>query len=95
MNWISSELANRGMTQADLAARIGLTEVQMSKVMRGSRRLTSDEADSIRRCFGYKLPEEAAQDALEGAIMRHLGKMGRAQKEALVIFLEKMAADRD
>lgn len=56
--WIRQQLAIAGKTQGDLGDAIGLTSVQINKVLQGTRQLKADEADRIRRFFGYSLPEE-------------------------------------
>jgi hypothetical protein len=58
VNWIREQLAIAGKTQGDLGAAIGLTSVQINKVLQGNRTLKSEEADKIRRFFGFSLPEE-------------------------------------
>lgn len=58
MDWIRQQLAIAGKTQSDLGAAIGLTGVQVNKVLQGTRGLKVQEADAIRRFFGYELPEE-------------------------------------
>lgn len=58
LNWIREQLAIAGKTQSDLGNAIGLTGVQINKVLQGGRALKSQEADSIRRFFGFDLPEE-------------------------------------
>lgn len=37
---------------------IGLTDAKISLVMKGGRQLKADEADKIRRFFGFQLPED-------------------------------------
>jgi transcriptional regulator with XRE-family HTH domain len=58
VNWIREQLAIAGKTQADLGDAIGLTSVQVNKILQGNRSLKSFEADKIRRFFGFSLPEE-------------------------------------
>lgn len=50
--WIRQELAAAGKTQADLAAAMGLTSVQVNKILMGNRKLTAEEADKVRAFFG-------------------------------------------
>ncbi len=42
-------MRQQGMTQAELGAAIGLTQVQMSKSLKGDRRFTVREMDGLRR----------------------------------------------
>jgi transcriptional regulator with XRE-family HTH domain len=56
--WIRQQLAIAGKTQAQLAEAFGMSSVQVNKILTGYRRLKAEEADSIRRFFGYELPEE-------------------------------------
>lgn len=60
MDWIRQQLELNGISQADLAGRIGLTPVQLNKVLTGYRSLKANEADKIRRAFGYTLPEDTS-----------------------------------
>ena len=58
VRWIREQLAIAGKTQGDLGLAIGLTSVQVNKVLQGTRNLKAGEADRIRHFFGYALPEE-------------------------------------
>lgn len=58
MEWIRLQLALAGETQADLGDAIGLTSVQVNKILCGIRSLKAAEADRIRKHFGYELPED-------------------------------------
>lgn len=58
VEWIRDQLLARDLSQADLGEAIGLTSVQVNKILTGYRRLKADEADKIRRFFGYTLPED-------------------------------------
>jgi len=58
MQWIDEQLKERGMNRRQLAEAIGFTESQMSKTMAGTRQLSAQEADAIRRLFGYRLPDD-------------------------------------
>lgn len=49
--WIRERLADTGTTQAELGAAIGLTGVQINKILQGTRGIKAAEADSIRRFF--------------------------------------------
>ena len=76
MNWIRDQLESRHISQATLAEAVGLTAVQMNKVLSGYRVLQSTEADAIRRYFGYDLPEDVAQPvAIAGRISAGDGLM--------------------
>ena len=76
MNWIRDQLESRHISQATLAEPVGLTAVQMNKVLSGYRVLQSTEADAIRRYFGYDLPEDVAQPvAIAGRISAGDGLM--------------------
>lgn len=59
MDWVKQQLDVRGLTQRSLIDVLGLTEAQISHMFTGRRRVLADEADKIRRFFGYKLPEDA------------------------------------
>lgn len=61
MEWIRQQLDAKGVSQGELGAAIGLTSVQVNKILTGYRRLESTEADKIRKFFGYRLPEEPSE----------------------------------
>lgn len=63
LGWLRRELEARDISQATLAENIGLTSVQVNKVLTGYRALQSSEADKIRRYFGYRIPEEPPVEA--------------------------------
>ena len=90
MEWINQQLEARGMNRRMLADAIGLTEVQLSKVMGGSRRLTADEADAIRRFFGYRLPDDPPVTDLD-KIQDYLSQLGAPQRRAVVLYLEALS----
>lgn len=58
MDWIRDQLRSRGWKQGDLADRIGMSRVMLTKMLNGHREAKADEVDSIRRAFGYALPED-------------------------------------
>lgn len=60
--WIRQQLEHAGVSQAALGAAVGLTPVQINKILTGYRRLYADEADKIRQFFGYTAPEDAAEE---------------------------------
>jgi transcriptional regulator with XRE-family HTH domain len=93
MDWVRQQLERRGASQTDLARAIGLTESQMSKAMNGGRRLTASEADSIRRFFGYRLPDDPL-DPVDALINDHLTRLRTDQKRALALYLEALRGDR-
>ncbi|MBL3580636.1 helix-turn-helix transcriptional regulator [Rhodovulum visakhapatnamense] len=90
--WIDEQLEAHGMSRRELAARIGLTEAQMSKVMGGSRKLSADEADAIRRVFGYSTPDNP-EDPDISRIYSILSQLGERQRRAVVLYLEALAGD--
>lgn len=59
MDWLRYQMASRNMTQRDVAAIAGMTEQMFTNVVKGRRQFSLVEADSIRRAFGYQLPEDA------------------------------------
>lgn len=88
MNWLKDELTRRGMSQKDVGAAAGLTEVQMSKVMNGNRKLSADEAAAIWRHLGYSLPDDAATD-VDMRILRLLTHLSEDEKIALERLLNR------
>lgn len=49
--WIEERLRISGTTQRELGAAVGLTDVQINKIIKGNRRIQADEADKIRAFF--------------------------------------------
>lgn len=90
MDWIDEQLRARGINRRELADAIGFTEVQMSKTMNGHRRLTADEADAIRRFFGYRLPDDPPSSDLD-LIQDYLARLGAPQRRAVVLYLEALS----
>lgn len=58
MEWVRQQLEAKGLTQRALAEALGISEQKMSHVFTGRRGIRADEADKIRRFFGYTLPED-------------------------------------
>lgn len=59
MTWLRNQMEARGLTQRDVAAIAGMTEQMFTNVIKGRRQMHLEEADRIRRSFGYILPEDA------------------------------------
>lgn len=93
MQWVREQMERRQVSQADLAAAIGLTEPQMSKVMGGTRMLKASEADAIRRYFGYMMPDDRS-DAVYASILDQLTVLQADQKQALALYLEALTGSR-
>lgn len=89
MEWVRQQLEQRKVSQGELGGAIGLTESQISKVMGGSRKLSSKEADAIRRFFGYRLPDDPA-DTIEARIYDRVAKLRDDQKRAVALYLEAL-----
>lgn len=93
MQWIDEELRARDMPRRRLAEAIpGMTETKLSLVMSGRRKLSADEADAIRRFFGYRLPDDP-KDPLTAEIDKHLAKLRDHQRRAVVLYLAALAGD--
>lgn len=90
--WIDEQLAKRGMPRRELASAIGFTESQMSKVMNGTRQLSADEADAIRRFFGYRLPDDPV-DTDMSHIEGYIERLDARQRRAVALYLEALAGD--
>lgn len=91
MQWIDEQLKARGMTRRELASVIpGMTETKMSLVMGKRRKLSADEADAIRRYFGYRLPHDPV-DPSTAQIYDLLARLGEGQKRAVALYLEALA----
>lgn len=88
MEWLKSEIEKRGVTQKEVGAIAGLSEVQMSKVMKGSRKLSATEAAAIWRHFGYVLPDDEASD-VDMRILQLLSRLSEDEKTALEHLLKR------
>jgi len=52
---VRSSLALRGLTQRDLAARLGISEATVSRILRGMRRARAAEREQIENTLGYSV----------------------------------------
>lgn len=93
MDWLKREITRRGITQAELGRVLGLSESIMSKVMNGTRKLSSTEADAIRRYLGYRLPGDT-DDPRWCGIDRAIAKLSEEQERALSLYLEALTGDQ-
>lgn len=91
LDWLRKALAHKGISQRELAERVGLSESAMSKVMSGDRSLKADEADEIRRALGYILPEDLKPGTPERQIIDLIADLDEREKTALVLYLEALA----
>lgn len=91
VNWLKQALETKGISQRELAERVGLTESQISKVMSGDRALKADEADAIRRALGYMLPEDLKPGSVERQIIDLVADLDERERTALVLYLEALA----
>lgn len=93
MEWIDAELAARGLPRRYLAENIpGLTETKVSLTFSGSRRLTLDEADAIRRLFGYALPHDHTPSALS-QVHATLSQLDAPQLQTVAMYLSALTGD--
>lgn len=53
--------ARRGLSQRDLAARVGMSQAAIARIERGARKVRLDEANAIAEALG--LPSTALYDA--------------------------------
>ena len=94
LQWIDVELERRKMPRRELASRIpGMTETKMSLVMSGKRKLTSEEADNIRRFFGYRLPDDPA-NSLEDRLNDRISSLDDHQLRAAMLYLEALTGNK-
>lgn len=91
VSWIKSQLAEHGMTQAELASRAGMTEAMLSKSLKGHRLMKADEIDNIRRAFGFLLPEDLPSNDPRVRVLRNLSSLPAETQQTLVLFLESLA----
>lgn len=87
MEWLKSEMQARGLKARQIGEAIGLNDGQMSLVLSGKRKLSSQEADNIRRFLGYTLPDDEASE-LDRRLLRSLSRMSEDRKRALEVILE-------
>lgn len=87
MEWLKSEMQARGLKARHIGEAIGLNDGQMSLVLNGKRKLSSLEADNIRRFLGYTLPDDEASE-LDRRLLRSLSRMSEDRKRALEVILE-------
>lgn len=91
LSWIDEQLAGRGLRRRHLAEAIPtLSESKLSLVMKGDRKLSADEADAIRRFFGYRLPDDPPNSAKD-KIYDQLAMLGEEQIHAVALYLEALA----
>jgi len=91
MRWIDEQLQARDLLRKDLAEAIPtLNEQKLSLVMSGRHRLTADEADQIRRFFGYRLPDDPPTTAW-GRIQDQLAMLDERQRRAVELYLAALS----
>lgn len=83
MNWLKQQMAERQLTQRDVAAVAGMTDQMFTNVVKGRRKFTAEEVDTIRRWLGYRLPEDAAP------MIAVAGRVGAGAQVDLVDAFEK------
>lgn len=95
IEWLKSEMKSRGITGRDIAHAIGLDDAQMSRVLNGGRKLSSTEADNIRRFLGYLLPDDAENEA-DARLLHIIMKLSPERRRALGILVDnEIKANRD
>lgn len=93
VSWIDEQLSKRGLPRRALADAVpGLTESKLSLVFKGERKLSADEADAIRKFFGYHLPDEP-KDVLSQKIEDSLAQLGEHQRQNVVLYLEALLGE--
>lgn len=58
MDWLRYHMQIRGLSQHDLAEKIGMTDQMFTNVVKGRRQFKAAEVDAIRNIFGFTLPED-------------------------------------
>lgn len=90
LDWVDQQLKARGLPRRALAEVIpGMTEVKLSLIWSGKRRLTSDEADAIRRFFGYRLPDDPPT-TWEHELHDVMSRLREDQRRAVILYLEAL-----
>lgn len=91
MQWIDDQLTQRDMPRRALAEAIpGMTETKLSLVMSGRRKLSADEADAIRRFFGYRLPDDPPRSDID-VVHDRIATLDASQIRAVTLYLEALA----
>lgn len=90
MNWLKSQLKEKGISQAEIAQLLGVTQGKVSKMLNGALQIKSSDADRIRRHLGYLLPEDLQPGTLEYEIMTALAELDAHEKSALAMYLEAL-----
>lgn len=91
LEWIDEQLKARNKPRRWLAECVpNLTESKLSLVMKGERKLSSDEADSIRRVFGYRMPDDPAM-TLRHKLEDALSQLDDHQIKPVTLYLEALA----
>jgi hypothetical protein len=93
VQWIDEQLEKKGLPRRALSDAIpGMTPVKVSLVMSGKRKLSADEADAIRRFFGYRLPDDPPRSQADELADR-LSQLGDHQINAVVLYLEALTGE--
>ena len=71
-----------------------MTEVKISLALKGQRKFSADEADAIRRHFGYFLPHDET-DPVAARIADLLSRLDEGQRPAVALYLEALTGDVD
>ena len=87
---LKSKLKERNITQADVAVLLGCSQGKVSKIFRGDQIMKAEEADTIRRHLGYKLPEDLTVGTPERTVIDGLSELDEHGKEALASFLDAL-----
>ena len=93
LGWIDEQLSARGLPRRALADAIPtLNETKLSRVMAGERRITVEEADAIRRFFGYRLPDDPSDGPL-AVVHDQIARLGDNQLAAVALYLEALSGN--
>lgn len=90
MEWIDQQLKERSLPRKALIEAVpNLTEKKISEIFAGKRQLKADEADNIRRYFGYRLPHDpvSSEDQRTADL---LARLDGDQRRTVVLYLEAL-----
>jgi transcriptional regulator with XRE-family HTH domain len=87
--WIKAELKARELTQKELADAIGISDVQMSKSLRGKRKITAPELIGVLQFLGYPVALNEV-DAPVARIVRTLASFDEAEQQAVLDHMESL-----
>lgn len=91
VKWLSLEMKKRGISQAELARRSGVTQGTISRIMGGERNIGNDVATSISQAL--KLPLEEVMRA--AGLLPQIPKATAKKDELLYLYDQLPEKEKD